>query len=397
MPMTCQCDSAAAATCLPDRANECGRLLICGNSAEPSRLNLVSPFLRLERDGADLTRDADMYLLHYNLRELPFELTPDPKFLFMTSHHREALSNVEYGLFAAKSLTVLIGEAGTGKSTLLHTALMSERCRNVHGVYMNNPALTRQEFVNALAAHFDLGPEAAQSKAVLLDRLQLVLRDRRARGEITALIIDEAQCLSVELLEEIRLLGNIETASQKLLPLVLAGQSELGTRLEDPSLRQLKQRVALRCTIGPFQLSETAAYIASRIQTAGGVPARMFTREAVIAIHEHSAGLPRMISVICDNALMIGMALNRQTVDRAIVLEVCRDFVLRRTIHTPPEQTATAQAPEEKADVASSPAQQDASRSAAAADERTDSPSTLAGVRHSRRFSVFESGLSKNL
>src|SRR5262245_2543540 len=137
-----------------------------------------------------------MYNSHFNLREAPFELTPDPKFLFLTARHREALSNLEYGLFSAKSITVLIGESGTGKTTLLQTALISERCRNVRCVYVNNPALTRQEFVNALATRFDLGAEAGQSKSVLLDRLERVLRERRERGEITALVVDEAQCLS---------------------------------------------------------------------------------------------------------------------------------------------------------------------------------------------------------
>ena len=152
---------------------------------------------------------------------------------------------------------------------------------------------------------------------------------RRARGEITALVVDEAQSLSAELLEEIRLLANIETPTEKLLPLVLAGQPELAERLEEPGLRQLKQRVALRCEIAPFELPETAAYIASRIRTAGGEAARLFTREAVVLIHEHSRGIPRTISVICDNALVSGFALDRQPVDRGIVLEVARDFQLR--------------------------------------------------------------------
>jgi general secretion pathway protein A len=143
-------------------------------------------------------------------------------------------------------------------------------------------------------------------------------------------VVDEAQSLSTELLEEIRLLANIETSSERLLPLVLAGQPELSARLEESNLRQLKQRVALRCEIAPFELSETAAYIASRIRTAGGVPSKLFTREGVSLIHEHSGGIPRTVSVICDNALVSGMALERQPVDRAIVLEVCRDFLLRR-------------------------------------------------------------------
>lgn len=271
-----------------------------------------------------------MYQRFYGLRELPFELTPNPTFLFLSPRHREALSNLEYGLYAAKPVTVLIGEAGTGKTTLLRAALESERCRNVRCVYLNNPALTRDEFVETLARRFDLGPEAAKSKAVLLAELERVLRERRAAGEITALVVDEAQSLSVELLEEVRLLANIETATQKLLPLVLAGQPELADRLNDPALRQLKQRVALRCEITPFDLQETAAYIATRVRTAGGEAARLFTREAVTLIHEYSRGIPRTISVMCDNALVSGMALGRQPVDRAIVLEVSSDFDLHR-------------------------------------------------------------------
>jgi general secretion pathway protein A len=271
-----------------------------------------------------------MYQRFYGLRELPFELTPNPKYLYLPPKHREALSNLEYGLSAAKSLTVLVGEAGTGKTTLLRAALESERCAAVRCVYLNNPALTRAEFVSMLAAKFSLSATAAESKTALLEELELVLRQGRDRGEINALVVDEAQTLSNELLEEVRLLANIETADEKLLPLVLAGQPELSERLEDPNLRQLKQRVALRCEITPFGLPETAAYIATRIRVAGGVPSRLFTREAVSLIHEHSGGIPRIISVICDNALVSGMALERQPVDGKIVFEVCADFHLHR-------------------------------------------------------------------
>ncbi|HJR59563.1 MAG TPA: AAA family ATPase [Vicinamibacterales bacterium] len=271
-----------------------------------------------------------MYQRYYGLRELPFELTPNPRFLFLSPRHSEALSNLQYGLFSAKPVTVLIGEAGTGKTTLLRAALESDRCRDVRCVYLNNPALTRGEFVETLARRFDLSPRAAESKAVLLAELEAVLRERRARGELTALVVDEAQSLTVELLEEVRLLANIETTTQKLLPLVLAGQPELADRLNDPALRQLKQRIALRCDITALDLSETAAYIATRIRTAGGDASRLFTREAVVLIHEHSRGIARTISVMCDNALVSGMALGRQPVDRAIVAEVSRDFDLHR-------------------------------------------------------------------
>lgn len=269
-----------------------------------------------------------MYQHFFGLTNLPFELTPNPKYLFLTKRHREALSNLEYGLSAAKPITVLIGEAGTGKTTLLHAALQSERCRDVGCIYLNNPVLTRAEFVEVLSRRFELGGHAGESKAALLIQLEGVLRERRARGQITALVVDEAQSLSAELLEEIRLLANTETATEKLLPLVLAGQPELRDRLNTEGLRQLKQRVTLRCEISPLTVQETAAYIAARVRTAGGEAARLFTREAVMLIHEYSRGIPRTVSVVCDNALLTAYGLGRQPVDREIVMEVARDLDL---------------------------------------------------------------------
>jgi general secretion pathway protein A len=269
-----------------------------------------------------------MYERFYGFSELPFELTANPRYLFLSSRQREALSTLQYGLFAAKSITLLIGEAGTGKTTLIRAALESERCKHVRCIYLNNPALRPDDFLRLLALKFDLGAEAAESKAILLERLEAMLRERRTAGETTALVIDEAQTLSVELLEEIRLLANIETSSAKLLPLILAGQPELADRLENYDLRQLRQRVTLRCQLEPFDVKETAAFIASRLSAAGGVPSRVFTKDAVMLIHEHSRGIPRTISVLCDNALVSGMALDCQPVTRTIVAEVCRDFRL---------------------------------------------------------------------
>ncbi len=269
-----------------------------------------------------------MYESFYGLTELPFELTANPRFLFLTESQREALSTLQYGLFSAKSLTVLVGEAGTGKTTLIKAALESDRCLDVRGVYLNNPTLGPDDFIRLIARKLDLGSEASESKPLLLERLETLLRERRAAGQTTALIVDEAQRLSIETLEEIRLLANIETPSAKLLPLVLAGQPELAVRLEDPNLRQLKQRVTLRAHLQPFELNDTAGYIASRIITAGGNPNRMFSRDAVKLIHEYSGGIPRTISVICDNALINGMALGRSRVDSASVLEVGRDLWL---------------------------------------------------------------------
>jgi type II secretory pathway predicted ATPase ExeA len=241
---------------------------------------------------------------------------------------------------------VLIGEAGTGKTTLLNAALASPRCRRVHCVYVHNPTLTRAEFIELLATQLSLGSRASESKAAFIANLESTLRERHAAGEIVALVVDEAQSLSHVLLEEIRLLANIETTSPKLLPLVLAGQPEFAARLNEPSLRQLKQRIALRCDLEPLSLAETASYIAARIVAAGGVASRLFTREAVSLIHSASAGIPRTVSVICDNALVAGMALDRRPVDREIVLEVCKDFDLDRVASVSPIQPPTKESAE---------------------------------------------------
>jgi general secretion pathway protein A len=269
-----------------------------------------------------------MYERYYGFREPAFELTSNPKFLFFTAQHREALCNLQYGLSVAKPVTVLIGDPGTGKSTLLRAALDSDMCRHVSCVFLDNPTLTRAEFFETLASKFELGVNAEKSKATLLGGLESMIRSRQSRRHITALIVDEAQALPDDILEEIRLLANMETPTSKLLPVVLAGQPELAARLNQPHLRQLKQRIALRCELKPLDLADTAAYIASRIRTAGGDPANIFTREAVTLIHEYSHGLPRTISVMCDNALMSGFALDQRPVDGDIVREVCRDFDL---------------------------------------------------------------------
>ena len=269
-----------------------------------------------------------MYQHYYGLRELPFELTPNPKYLYLPAPHREALSTLEYGLSSAKSITALIGEAGTGKTTLIHAALQGERCRNVSCVYLVNPTLTRAEFLEMLAIRFGLSAQAGRSKTALLQELEASLRERRARGQITALVVDEAQSLSAELLEEIRLFANSETTTEKLLPVVLAGQPELRERLNEEGLRQMKQRVTLRCELRPLNEQETATYIAQRIRIAGGEAARLFTREAVLLIHQYSSGIPRTISVICDNALVTALGLGKRRVDSQVVLEVARDFDL---------------------------------------------------------------------
>jgi len=267
-----------------------------------------------------------MYESFYGLRERPFELTPNPRFLLMTSHHREALTTLEYGLSARTGVVLLTGEAGTGKTTIVHAALQSQETRQSLAVYLNNPSLTRAEFIEFLAAGFGLSPEAARSKTRCLSELTDALAARHSAGMMAALIIDEAQCLPDALLEEVRLLANIESASEKLLSIILAGQPEVAARLNRPALRQLKQRIGLRCALTALTVQETAAYIAARVRTAGGDATSLFTPEAVETIHERSAGIPRTVSVICDNALVSGFALDQRVIDRSIVLEVCEDF-----------------------------------------------------------------------
>jgi general secretion pathway protein A len=285
-----------------------------------------------------------MYRAFFGLRERPFDLTPNPRFLVLTDAHREALSNLEYGVASRRGITLLLGEAGTGKTTIIRTALERQPDR-VHSVHLHNPSLTRDEFVEMLALRFELTAAARRSKTALLLELESLMRERLHRGESTVLIIDEAQSLPLDLLEEIRLLANIETNDTKLLSVVLAGQPELAARLNDSALRQLKQRIALRCELGALTLTETLGYVAGRIAAAGGIGAQIFTREAVMLIHERSRGIPRTISVIADNALLSGFALGRRPVSRAVVVEVCRDLDLRpQRTEQPVEPVAAAEA-----------------------------------------------------
>ncbi len=308
-----------------------------------------------------------MYERFYGFRERPFDLVPDPRFLVMMPAHREALSNLEYAIVSRKGITVLIGEAGVGKTTLIRAALETQS-NGVHCVYLPNPALTRNEFVEVLAAKFGLSPYAGASKARLLLELEEVVRDRHGRNEGTILVIDEAQSLSIELLEEVRLLANFETAQHKLLSVILAGQPELSPRLNDPALRQLKQRVALRCELRPLVLEETAAYLAGRIQTAGGVGAQVFTRDAVSLIHQRSGGIPRTISVLADNALVSGFAQEQRPVNFKTVLEVCADFDLDQSVEPAADVTAVS---ETRAPVTAGPRAHDA---------RAASPAALRGM-----------------
>jgi general secretion pathway protein A len=337
-----------------------------------------------------------MYESFFGLRERPFDLNPNPRFLLMTPSHREALANLQYGLTARKGLTVLVGEAGSGKTTLIHAVMNDWRQAGHRVAHLSNPTLTRAEFFEYLAEAFDMSAEARGSKARFLSEFLAMVTDRHARGEVTGLVIDEAQSLSDELLEEVRLLINAETSSEKLFQVLLVGQPELGERLSQPALRQIKQRIALRCTLATLDVRQVAAYISGRIQIAGGVAGQVFTREAVMAIHAHSHGIPRVISVICDNALVSGFASGVRPVPSSIVDEVCREFAIERASALEPAVDGLSLDPRSVAAVGqTSPAEP---RPAAAGSEARPGSRPAAseggmfqhfGVAGKRRFSFF--------
>jgi general secretion pathway protein A len=326
-----------------------------------------------------------MYESFYELNARPFDLTPSPRFLVLTDSHREALRNLEYGIASRKGITLLVGEAGAGKTTIIRSVL-DKLPNRVHCVHLNNPTLTRDEFVEMLATKFGLSQRAVTSKTQLLLELEALLIERRRRSETTVLIVDEAQSLSLELLEEIRLLANMETDDEKLVSVIIAGQPELAERLNQRELRQLKQRVALRCELRPLTPLETEAYVAGRIRAAGGVGASVFTREAVALLHRAARGLPRTINVIADNALLGGFAAGIRPVGSAIVAEVCRDFDLlsENVIDSAPASVVGVLAP------AAKPAS-DSGRTAAGTTSSSESTNTMFESFATRRkkFSFF--------
>jgi general secretion pathway protein A len=282
-----------------------------------------------------------MYEQFFGLRERPFDMTSSPRYLALTESHREVLLNLECGMETRKGMTLLVGEAGSGKSTLIRAAI-ARLPASVHCLHLHNPALTRSEFVEMLAASFGLSEAASRSKTTLLFELQRMFFKRRSRGETTALVVDEAQSLPSELLEEIRLLANIEANSEPRMRVVIAGQPELADRLNGPGLGQFKQRIGLRCEVRPLGVKETAAYVAGRIRAAGGAGGQVFTREAVAVICKHSQGFPRLINVIADNSLLGGFAAGQRPVGSEIVREICGDFDIQ---DTPAESSPRAASP----------------------------------------------------
>lgn len=281
-----------------------------------------------------LQHDKTMYTDFYRLKELPFGLTPDPRYLYFTPSHMEVMANLHYGIESGRGLIVVTGEVGTGKTTLLRW-MMRRLDPTVMVAYVFNPRLSAAEFYQYLAALFNIG--AWESKSDLLIELGKVLEARHNHGLRTVLVIDEAHGLSTEVLEEVRLLCNFESDTAKHLQIVLTGQPELRDVLNQPSLRQLKQRIALRGEISALpNVEETAHYISSRLKVAGAMNTEVFSPGAVDYIFRCSAGIPRNINNLCDNALLNGFASGATVISRAIIEQVAKTFdMLPRNDHGP--------------------------------------------------------------
>jgi general secretion pathway protein A len=283
-----------------------------------------------------------MYTDFYGLKELPFALTPDPRYLYFTPSHTEVMANLHYGIESGRGLIVVTGEVGTGKTTLLRW-MMRRLDPTVMVAYIFNPRLSVAEFYQYLAALFNIG--AWDSKSDLLIELGKVLEARHDRGLRTVLVIDEGHGLSTQVLEEIRLLCNFESDTAKHLQIVLTGQPELRDILNQPDLRQLKQRVALRCEIAALpNVAETAHYISSRLKVAGSTNPELFSPGAVDYIFRCSAGIPRNINNLCDNALLNGFASYTTLINRNIIEQVAKTFdLLPRNEHVPGASVPSAE------------------------------------------------------
>jgi general secretion pathway protein A len=275
-----------------------------------------------------------MYKTFYSLKRNPFEITPDPSYLFPTRGHNEALAALYYGVRRHKGIVVLTGEVGTGKTLMLRYLLqLLKQSDDVAYAYIFNGRLSPVEFLQYIAR--DLGlPATSKNKGKLLFQIAHHLISRSQKKLTTVLVVDEAHHLSAEILEEIRLLTNLETPEEKLLQILMAGQPELNDKLDSVGLRQLKQRVALRSHLVPLDSDETKGYIERRLQVAGSPhPSALFPPETIAAVFQHSQGIPRLINTICENALLTAHTRQMRSVSPDIIDDIAKDF--RLGIHTP--------------------------------------------------------------
>ncbi len=267
-----------------------------------------------------------MYNNFYQLAANPFGSSPDPRFLYMMPHTREALAGLEYGISSRKGFMVLVGEVGTGKTTLLRRALTGFDPRRVHTSFVFNPLLEPLDFLEFVMSDFGI-PTETRSKSAMLLRFNRWLVDCFRRQETSVILVDEAQNLSAELFEEIRLLTNLETSSEKLLQIVLSGQPELEDKLRQPNLRQLRQRIAMWCRTQAITLEQTGEYIAQRLRIAGS-DEPLFSPHAVEAIYRASCGIPRIINLVCEHALILGYVEQVRSITAALIDEVTHDLDL---------------------------------------------------------------------
>ena len=270
-----------------------------------------------------------MYEEFFGVNRCPFSMTPDPGFLYLTDSHREAIAGLNYAIIQRKGFVVLAGEAGTGKTTLLRKLMEMLPESDVITSVVLNPLLTPREFIELLMLDFGIAAPP-RSKARRLTRLAQTLIEAHAAGKTAVLFIDEAHKLTFELLEEIRLLTNFETSSQKLLQIVLAGQPEIVDLLNRRELWQLKQRIAIRLQTHPLSRDQVAKYISHRWGKAGGTENAPFTEDAVSLIALKSMGIPRLINAICDNALLFAFGAGSKSVGPRLIGEVVRDLDLDR-------------------------------------------------------------------
>ncbi len=279
-----------------------------------------------------------MYKKYFGLRENPFNVNPDPRYLYLTRHTQEALSGLTYGIQNRKGFITLIGEVGTGKTTLINALLDRLRQQQISTAFIFNSRLDEGEFLDFMAADFGLSFESKQ-KTQFLMRLNEWLTQRYTAGDTPTLIVDEAQNLSPQVLEEIRLLTNLETSTEKLLQIVLSGQPELEYKLNQPQLRQLRQRITLRCKTHPVTLEESHGYIHERLHIAGAPDGPIFSSEAIAAVHRYSRGIPRVINLLCEHALISAYVDHQRPIQPQTIDEVAREFELHRvdpTVAAPP-------------------------------------------------------------
>ena len=273
-----------------------------------------------------------LYQTHFGFRQAPFNITPDPAFLYLSASHREGLAQLSYGIRARKGFVVLTGEVGTGKTTLIH-ALLNDLNGSCQTALIFSTIVSPGDLLRSVCEEFGLIEPKRPLQEIhdYLVSLNEFLLESYRKGENCALIIDESQNLSAEVLESIRLLSNFETSKDKLLQILLVGQPELAVRLNSPELRQLKQRVMLRHHLRTLSLKECCEYVSHRLKVAGG-ELSIFTADALESIYSYSGGIPRIVNVLCDNALLTGYALGSKEIDTEILREVAEDLSITTNV-----------------------------------------------------------------